>query len=133
MKAQSLSQRLNLAVVGITLATLVLSLISIAVGYGLLFEFAPKLVSAEDAILPAPVEWGMYSVCIVLGSIAASVVATRVARRMVEPLGPSDDLGFPESFGCDSRLLFGGGVGRRSSSGRPMGSYRAVRAWRSQG
>lgn len=86
MKAQSLSQRLNLAVVGITLATLVLSLIFIAVGYGLLFEFAPKLVSAEDAILPAPVEWGMYSVCIVLGSIAASVVATRVARRMVEPL-----------------------------------------------
>ncbi|RRN66181.1 HAMP domain-containing sensor histidine kinase [Caulobacter sp. 602-1] len=86
MKAQSLSQRLNLAVVGITLATLVLSLIFIAVGYGLLFEFAPKLVSAEDAILPAPVEWGMYSVCIVLGSIAASAVATRVARRMVEPL-----------------------------------------------
>ena len=53
MKAQSLSQRLNLAVVGITLATLVLSLIFIAVGYGLLFEFAPKLVSAEDAILRA--------------------------------------------------------------------------------
>lgn len=86
MRAQSLSQRLNLAVVGITLATLVLSLIFIAVAYGLLFQFAPKLLSAEDAILPGPVEWGMYSVCIVLGSIAASVVATRVARRMVEPL-----------------------------------------------
>lgn len=71
MKAQSLSQRLNLAVVGITLATLILSLIFIAFAYGLLFQFAPKLVSAEDAILPAPVEWGMYSVCIVLGSIAA--------------------------------------------------------------
>lgn len=86
MKAQSLSQRLNLAVVGITLATLVFSLIFIAFAYGLLFQFAPKLLSAEEAILPAPIEWGMYSVCIVLGSIAASMVATRVARRMVEPL-----------------------------------------------
>ena len=86
MKAQSLSQRLNLAVVGITLATLVLSLTFVIVAYGLLFEFAPKLLSAEDTLLPGPVEWGMYSVCIVLGSIAASVVATRVARRMVEPL-----------------------------------------------
>jgi len=86
MKAQSLSQRLNLAIVGITLATLVLSLIFVIVAYSLLFEFAPKLLSAEDALIPGPVEWGIYSVCIVLGSIAASVVATRVARRMVEPL-----------------------------------------------
>jgi len=110
MKAQSLSQRLNLAVVGITLATLVLSLIFIAVGYGLLFEFAPKLVSAEDAILPAPVEWGMYSVCIVLGSIAASVVATRVARRMVEPL---------ETLAEAARQIAGGDLSARATLSAP--------------
>ncbi|USQ98084.1 sensor histidine kinase [Caulobacter sp. RL271] len=86
MKAQSLSQRLNLAIVGITLATLILSLVFVFAAYGLLFQFAPKLISAENALFPAPVEWAIYSVCVVLGSIAASVVATRVARRMVEPL-----------------------------------------------
>lgn len=86
MKAQSLSQRLNLAIVGITLTTLILSLVFVFAAYGLLFQFAPKLLSTEDALLPAPAEWAIYSVCVVLGSIAASVVATRVARRMVEPL-----------------------------------------------
>lgn len=105
MKAQSLSQRLNLAVVGITLATLVLSLTFVAVAYSLLFEFAPKLLSAEDAILPGPVEWAMYSVCIVLGSIAASVVATRVARRMVEPF---------ETLAEAARRIAGGDLSARA-------------------
>lgn len=106
MKAQSLSQRLNLAIVGITLATLVLSLTFVAVAYGLLFEFAPKLLSAEDAFIPGPVEWGMYSVCIVLGSIAASVVATRVARRMVEPL---------EALAQAARAIAGGDLSTRAT------------------
>src|SRR3989338_4530252 len=110
MKAQSLSQRLNLAVVGITLATLILSLIFIAFGYGLLFQFAPKLVAAEDAILPAPVEWAMYSFCIVLGSIAASVVATRVARRMVEPL---------ERLAEAARQIAGGDLSARANLTAP--------------
>lgn len=110
MKAQSLSQRLNLAVVGITLATLILSLIFIAFAYGLLFQFAPKLVSTEDAILPAPVEWAMYSVCIVLGSIAASMVATRVARRMVEPL---------ETLAEAARQIAGGDLSARASLTAP--------------
>lgn len=106
MKAQSLSQRLNLAIVGITLATLVLSLTFVAVAYGLLFEFAPKLLSADDALIPGPVEWGMYSVCIVLGSIAASVVATRVARRMVEPL---------EALAQAARTIAGGDLSARAT------------------
>ena len=106
MKAQSLSQRLNLAVVGITLATLVLSLTFVAVAYSLLFEFAPKLLSAEDAILPGPVEWAMYSICIVLGSIAASVVATRVALRMVEPL---------ETLAKAARQIAGGDLSARAT------------------
>ena len=106
MKAQSLSQRLNLAIVGITLATLVLSLTFVIVAYGLLFEFSPKLLSAEDAILPGPVEWAMYSVCIVLGSIAASVVATRVARRMVEPL---------EALAQAARAIAGGDLSARAT------------------
>lgn len=110
MKAHSLSQRLNLAVVGITLATLVLSLTFVAVAYGLLFEFAPKLLAAQDALIPGPVEWGMYSVCIVLGSIAASVVATRVARRMVEPL---------EALAETARAIAGGDLSARAALTRP--------------
>lgn len=86
MKPQSLSQRLNLAVVGITLATLVLSLTFVIVAYSLVGQFAPRLLSPETALVPGPWEWAMYSFCIVLSSIAASTVATRVARRMVEPL-----------------------------------------------
>lgn len=109
MKAQSLSQRLNLAVVGITLATLVLSLTFVMVAYTLLFKFAPKLLSEESA-LPGPIEWGMYAVCLVLGSIAASVVATRVARRMVEPL---------ETLAEAARKIAGGDLSARATLTTP--------------
>lgn len=105
MKAQSLSQRLNLAIVGITLTTLILSLVFVFAAYGLLFEVAPKLLSADDALLPAPVEWTMYSICIGLSSIAASIVATRVARRMVEPL---------ETLAEAARAIAGGDLSARA-------------------
>lgn len=110
MKAQSLSQRLNWTIVGMTLATLVFSLTFVMAAYSLLFQFAPKLLSAEDAILPGPVEWGIYSVCIVLGGIAASVVATRVARRMVEPL---------EALAEAAREIAGGDLSARAVLSAP--------------
>lgn len=110
MKPQSLSQRLNLAVVGITLATLVLSLTFVIVAYSLVGQFAPWLLSPETAVIPGPWEWMMYAVCVVLSSIAASVVATQVARRMVEPL---------EALADAARAIADGNLSARASLNAP--------------
>lgn len=48
-------------------------------------------------------------------------------------LGRSDDLGFPDRFGSDSTLIFGGADGRRGSLGRPVGADRGFRAERAKG
>lgn len=106
MKGSGLGRQIVASMVAATFAAMMVAIIGSYLVYGIASRVAPELVPASTAWFPSGFDWLVIVILCMIGVSLAVVAATRLARRIVEPLN---------SVAATARRITGGDLSARAS------------------